>query len=180
MTSSLIYIVQSTPWVVAGLLVGFFVGRSTVAASVIIEAAQDEGDDMRESSAPKKKRVRVTSNGVIAALLIVLGIATAVQASVQSGVNEQQNQANARQDACQTAYANGFADALEARSKATAEAQDAVDELWATVAAIMQSPEGREEFRVALDKYLTKRADAKKAQTENPFPPAPRDMCKEE
>lgn len=172
MTSSLIYIVQSAPWIVAGLLVGFFVGRSTVAAAVIIEAVQGEGDDMRDASTPKK-RFRFTSNGVVAALLIVLGTATAVQSYVQS-------EATARLTQCQTAYANGFADALDARSKAAGDAQDALDDFLFTVAEIAPTPEGREQFQRAFRDYLSKRAEAKKTQAENPYPPAPRDVCKEE
>lgn len=171
MTSSVLYIVQSTPWIAAGLLVGFFVGRSTVAAGVIIEAVQGEGDGMRESSTPKRKW-RLTTNGVIAFVLVLLGTGTAVQSYVQS-------EATAKLTECQTAYANGFADALDARSKASGEAQDALDELLSTVAAITPTPEGRDQFSAALADYLTKRAEAKKTQKEHPYPPAPRDVCKE-
>jgi uncharacterized membrane protein YcjF (UPF0283 family) len=170
--TSLLYIVQSLPWIVAGLLVGFFVGRATVAVEVVTEAAQGEGDVMRDSSTPKKRWMRITTNGVIAFLLIVLGVATAVQSYVQS-------EATARLTECQTAYANGFADALDARSQATSEAQNALDELLSTVAAITPTPEGRNQFREALADYLKKRAEAKKTQQEHPFPPAPRDVCKE-
>lgn len=163
------YIVESTPWIAAGLLVGFFVGRSTVAAEVIAESAQVEGEGV--SGKTSKRRFRFTSNGVIAVLLVVLGIATAVQSYVQS-------EATARLTDCQIAYANGFADALDARSTATADAQNAQDELWATIAALSPSPQAREQFRDALKVYLGKRAAAKKAQKENPYPPAPRDVCK--
>lgn len=168
MTASLAYIVQSTPWIVAGLLVGFFVGRSTVAATVIIDAVQGEGDDMRDAA--PTKRFRFTSNGVIAALLIVLGTATAVQSYVQS-------EATARLTECQTAYANGFADALDARSAASVQAQAAQDDLWTKVAALTPTPQSRDVFRAALAEYLTKRAAAKKAQAEHPFPDPPRDVC---
>ncbi len=171
MTSFLLYIVESTPWIVAGLLVGFFVGRSTVAATAIIDAAQGEGNGMPDTSAPKKRR-RVTSNGVIAFMLILLGTATAVQSYVQGEATERLTQ-------CQTAYANGFADALDARASASSEAQDALDDLLTTVAAITPTPAGRENFRLALDEYLSKRAEAKRAQADNPYPPAPRDVCKE-
>lgn len=172
MTSSALYIVQSMPWIAAGLLVGFFVGRSTAAATVIIEAVQGEGDGMRESSAPVKRKLRVTTNGVIAFVLVLLGTATAVQSYVQS-------EATAKLTECQTAYANGFADALDARSTASSEAQDALDELLSTVAAITPTPGGRQQFADALAEYLEKRAEAKKTQAEHPYPPAPRDVCKE-
>lgn len=127
---------------------------------------------MADSATPKR-RAWVTSNGVIAAVLIVLGTATAVQSYAQS-------EATARLTDCQTAYANGFADALDARSTATAEAQDALDELLGKVATLTPTPQGRAEFRDALDDYLDKRAEAKKAQKEHPYPPAPRDVCKED
>lgn len=172
--TSLLYVVQSVPWIAAGLLVGFFVGRSTVAAEAITDAVQQEGDDVRESSGPKKK-FRFTSNGVIAALLVVLGIATAVQAVVQ-------NQADARQDACQTAYANGFADALDARSQSSREAQDALDAWMTKVNAIIQAPtpEARGQILQAFKDYLAARQEAKDTQADHPFPPAPRDVCKDE
>lgn len=174
MTSSVLYIIQSTPWIVAGLLVGFFVGRATAAADAVTEAVQGEGDEMRDPSKPSKRRkMRITSNSVIALVLIVLGTATAVQSYMQS-------QATARLTECQTAYANGFADALEARSKATAEAQDAQDELWTAVASLTPTEEGRAAFWAALNEYLDKRAAAKKTQAEHPFPDPPRDVCKED
>jgi hypothetical protein len=162
------YVVQSTPWIVAGLLVGFFVGRSTVAAEVIADGTQ-EGDDM---SGKSKRRFRFTSNGVIAALLVMLGIATAVQSYVQSEATE-------RLAVCQQAYSNGFADALDARSDATQAAQNALDDLLSSVASITPTPQGRDQFRAALTEYLDKRAAAKRAQKEHPYPPAPRDVCKD-
>ncbi len=174
MTSAL-YIIQSLPWIVAGLLVGFFVGRATVAAEVVAEALQDEGDAMSDPSAPQTKRrpwKRVTSNGVIGFLLVALGAATAVQSYAQS-------EATARLTECQTAYANGFADALDARSTATAEAQDALDELLTTVASLTPTPESRQRFADALGEYLSKRAAAKQAQKDNPYPEPPRDVCRD-
>lgn len=169
------YITQSVPWIAVGLLVGFFMARSTVAVEQIADVVQNEAGHMsgNDKSDPKPRRSRFTSTHVLGAVVVVLGVFTAVQGYVQG-------EATARLTECQTAYANGFADALEARSEASADAQDAVDELWSTVAAIMQSPQGREEFAAALDKYQKRRADARKAQEEHPFPPAPRDMCKEE
>lgn len=170
--ASLLYIVQSLPWITAGLLTGFFIGRATVAVEVVTDAVRSEGDEMRDSSPPEKKRPKVSSNAVIAAVLVALGLATAVQSYVQS-------QATARVTECQTAYANGFADALDARSKATAEAQNALDDLLTTVSEVAPTPEGRAQFRRALADYLEKRAEAKKTQREHPYPDPPRDLCKE-
>lgn len=169
------YLTQSVPWILAGLLVGFFVGRSTAAVDAIAVAVQDEGGSMPEDKPvqdTRRRRPRLTVNGALGAVIVALGIFTAVQSYVQS-------EATAKLTACQTAYANGFADALDARSSATAEAQDALDELLSTVASITPTPEGRDQFREALAEYLSKRADAKKTQKEHPYPPAPRDVCKE-
>lgn len=175
--TSLTYAVESVPWIVAGLIVGFFLGRSTAALSAIADAVQgdSEGNTMAEPEpkVARVKRPRFTGIHVIGVALIVLGVFSAVQSYMQG-------EATARLTECQTVYANGFADALEARSKATSEAQDAQDELWTTVASLTPAPESREVFRAALDEYLKKRAAAKKAQAEHPFPEPPRDVCKED
>jgi len=65
-------------------------------------------------------------------------------------------------------------------SAATAAAQNALDELMSTVGQLTTgaaSPEVREKFRTALQNYLAKRAEAKKRQQNNPYPPSPRDLC---
>ncbi len=164
------YITQSVPWALGGLLVGFLMARSTVAVEAIADAVHDEGDPMPAAS--PTRRPRFNGITVLGAVIVVLGVFTAVQSYVQASATD-------RLTECQTAYANGFADALDARSDATSAAQDALDDLLTTVASITPTPEGREEFRVALADYLAKRADAKKTQAENPYPPAPRDVCKE-
>lgn len=125
---------------------------------------------MRDS----KKRPKISSNMVIAAVLVALGLATAVQSYVHS-------EATARLTACQTAYANGFADALDARSKASAEAQEALDTWMATLNSVIQAPsaDAREKIRKAFQDYLEARRDAKETQRDHPYPPAPRDVCKE-
>lgn len=170
--TSLTYLAESVPWILGGLVVGYLMGRSTVAVEAIADAVQDEGDAVSNKATTGKRRMRFTSNGVIAVVLIGLGIATAVQTYVQG-------EATARLTACQTAYANGFADALDARSKASSDAQDALDELLSTVAAIAPTPNGRDQYRAALEEYNAKRTEAKRTQAENPYPPAPRDVCKE-
>jgi hypothetical protein len=162
------YILQSLPWTIAGALVGFFMGRSTVAVQVIAEAVQ-EGDDMPEPARVPLRR-RVTPMHVIGAVVVVLGIFTAVQGYVQSEATE-------RLTLCTQAYSNGFADAIEERSKASAEAQDALDEFFFTLARVAPSAEGREQMRQAFDAYVAKRSAAKKTQAEHPYPAPPRDVC---
>lgn len=83
--------------------------------------------------------------------------------------------------ACQAGYQAGFADALDARSKATQEAQDALDELMSTVGTLatgVATPQNRQRFAAALADYLDKRVEAKRQQQANPFPPSPRDICR--
>jgi hypothetical protein len=165
------YLTLSFAWSLVGWLIGFLMGRSTVAVDAIADdVVQGEGDAVPEAKQPARRRWSM--NHAIGAVVLALGIFTAVQAIIQSDATD-------RLAECQIAYSNGFADALDARSQATSEAQDALDELLTTVAAITPTPEGRDAFRSALSEYLSKRAAAKQAQAENPYPPAPRDVCKE-
>lgn len=173
--TSLSYFAESVPWILAGLVVGFFMGRSTRAVEAIADAVQEEGDAM-----PGRRRIRFTGNGVIIGVLVALGIATATQAYVQGDATSRVAEENRRLGECQKAYISGFADALDARSTASAEAQDALDDFLFTVAKIAPSPEGQAKFQDAFNEYVKKRAEAKKAQAENPYPPAPRDVCKED
>lgn len=169
------YITQSVPWITVGLLVGFFMARSTVAVEQIADAVQHEVESMsgNDEKTQKSRRTRFTTTHVLGIVLVLLGTFSAVQAMVQSNATN-------RLTECQLAYADGFADALDARSKAATEAQEAQDELWSTVASLSPTPESREVFRDALNEYLKKRAAAKKAQADHPFPEPPRDVCKED
>lgn len=173
------YITQSVPWIALGLIAGFFMGRSTVAVDAIADAVQDEGDVVSGTSTKPARRWRFTATHAIGVVVIVLGVFTAVQSYVQGQANQLQSDATERLQACQTAYSNGFADAIDARSEASADAQNALDDLLSSVASITPTPDGRDQFRDALTEYLAKRADAKRAQKEHPYPPAPRDVCKE-
>lgn len=118
---------------------------------------------------------------VVPAVLIVLAIVTALQGVVTSRINADQDAETKRIQDCQAIYANGFADAIDARANTNRESQEALDELMATVGELATgpgSPAAREKFRAALADYLAKRETAKKRQQENPYPPAPRDLCK--
>jgi hypothetical protein len=166
------YIVRSVPWSLAGLLIGVFIGRLTVAADAIAAAVQDEETTMPDPRTPRRRRWRITKNGVVVGVLVTLGLLTGVQAYVQG-------EATDRLAECQATYSNALADALDARFGASSEAQQALDELLSTVSAAAPTPEGGQQVRQALADYQSKRADAKRAQKDNPYPPAPRDACKE-
>lgn len=114
---------------------------------------------------------RVSTN-IIAVLMVLLAGFTAVQGYVQDDRTD-------RLTVCLTAYADGFADALDARSDANADAQGALDDLMVTVGAVLTRAEDRGQLVAAVQEYLRQRAEAKKTQAENPYPPAPRDACEE-
>jgi len=167
----LTYLVERIPWAVVGLLIGHLLSRGICDLRVIAVAVNPE-DEMAEP--PRKPwHRRVTSNGVIGAVVFVLAVATVVQGYVAS-------EATRRIAECTKGYSNGFADALDSRSQANAAAQQALDDLMTKVGELssgVSTPESRAVFRSALNDYLAKRAEAKKQQAENPFPPAPRDVC---
>jgi len=122
----------------------------------------------------KPRREWRVSTNVVAVVLVLLGLFTAVQGYVVSG----QTKALA---VCQQAYSNGFADAFDARAEANAQAQDALDDWMTVVGAVMTSPDSSARTRLveATTEYLAKRVEARKTQAEHPFPPAPRDACKQ-
>lgn len=169
MTLSLTYIVQSVPWALVGLLAGFFLGRSIVAVEAVTDAGPDEEATV---PTPPRRRPRISGNTVIAAVLIVFGLLGAAQAYTQSNATD-------RIVGCLRDYGNQVADALDARGTATTEAQQALDDLLGQVSSATPTAEGRDLVRRALAEYLSKRAAAKTAQAEHPYPPAPRDVCKE-
>lgn len=175
--TSWLYITQSVPWILVGLVVGWFMGRSTVAVEVIADAVHDdEVDDMSgndRSNNAEPRHARFTTIHALGLVVVLLGIFTAVQGYVQG-------EATARLVDCHRAYSTGFADAIDARSRAAADSQAALDDLLMKVSLALPNTEsGGEQVRIALTDYLKKREEAKKTQAENPYPPAPRDLCKE-
>lgn len=161
------YIAESLPWAIAGLLAGYFMARSTVAVATIAAAAKEEIPVADQPS----RRPRFSATHVIGVVVALLGIFTAVQSYVQGEATE-------RLAVCTQAYSNGFADAIEERSKASADAQNALDDFITAVAKATPTEAGRDQVRKAFDDYLSKRATAKKAQAENPYPAPPRDVCR--
>lgn len=127
-----------------------------------------------DEAPPKPPRSRRWPRRVLDSFVVLLFISSAVQAYV---TNEQ---IQAVVD-CQNGYQAGFADALDARSKTSQEAQQALDDLMSTIGSLatgVATPENRQRFADALASYLHKRAEAKKQQQEHPYPPSPRDVCK--
>jgi hypothetical protein len=166
------YLVERVPWAVVGLLIGHLLSRGICDLHAVAVVVNPEETDM--TARPHRPWYRrITSNGVIGAVVFVLAVATVVQGYVQ-------NEQTQRIAECTRGYSNGFADALDSRSEANAAAQQALDDLMTKVGELssgVSTPDSRATFRAALNDYLNKRAEAKKKQAEHPFPPAPRDVC---
>jgi len=172
------YTVSSIIWAGAGLVVGFAAGRLTRTVDRMAENVETITDAVTEGSpavTTSRRRRRPSYEHVIGAVVVLLGIFTAA-----NGIH--QTSETRRFADCTRAYSDGFADALDARSAASAQAQEALDDLMATVGQLTSvgeagTPQAQEQFRTALSDYLTKRTEAKKKQRENPFPEAPRKVC---
>lgn len=173
--SLLSYLVERIPWAVVGLLIGHLLSRGICDLHAVAVAVNPE-DSMAEPRKPWYRRI--TGNGLLGGVVFVLAVGTVVQGYVQ-------NEQTQRIAECTKGYSNGFADAIEARSEASAAWQNALDGWMSTLDELMtKTPVGsdpaaaRERFKLATADYLTKRAEAKQQQERNPYPPPPRDLCK--
>ena len=129
-----------------------------------------------EQKQPRPRRV--TAVRFLGALVLILTIGSGAQIYVDNQRAERQAQATDAIARCTKAYSDGFADAIEQRSNATAEAQNALDDFLNLVSSATPTQEGRDLVRRALDDYNGKRAKARKTQAEHPFPAPPRDLCR--
>lgn len=171
------YVIQTAGWCAAGFVAGFLAGRAARDVHRIADAVTTKGETMTDVTRRRwwdRSKTRI----VIAAIVVGLGILTVAQGLVQSA-------AIRRITNCQTTFSNQFADALEARSLASQQAQDALDELMTVVGRLGASPpanpaeaeERRETYRKAITGYLDKRAAVRASQQRNPYPKPPREAC---
>jgi hypothetical protein len=159
--------------------VGGFLGGSLATYLILSKLAQNSGLEQPVAAtdpAPKPRR-RITALHVMAAIIVVLTILSAVQSWLAQQANTRLTAANARLSACLVRYANDTADAIEARSKASGEAQVALVQMWSTIFAQPQTDAGRAESRRVFEDWLNKAKASIEAQKTNPYPPAPRDVC---
>jgi hypothetical protein len=200
MTAPIAYLVQSAGWAGAGFVGGLVVGRTARDVRHIAQAVQPEppttpdrpghasgGPDMPStpdqppaSPPPQPERRarrwarrldRVTSQRMTAIVVLLLAIATVAQGVVEG-------QATQRLTHCQSSYSNRLADAIDARSTASATAQDALDQLVTAVGAALHGGQvGAGDFQRAIAQYQTKRAALKRQQAEHPYPAPPRTVC---
>lgn len=177
-TDVLLYAAQSAGWVTAGFLGGWLAGRAGRDLHTLAEAVEtaETGDTTvgeDPPSPPPRHRRRPRPEWVIGVVVLLLAITTVAQGIVESV-------AARRIVACQTAYVNAFADALDARTQASTDAQDALDQLVTTIGGTFTSPPspGRgQAVQKAITDYLASRDRVKRQQRAHPYPPAPRDLC---
>ncbi len=160
------YLLHAFGWSAFGAVIGGLLDRAVInlrkrPKGITVSEQTDSGWWRRYSAA------------VVPAVLIALAVVTAVQGVVLDRVND-------KQDECQLAYANGFADALEARTRTSADAQAALDDLMRVVGESLRTGDAQdpEPVQKAVENYLQQRETAKATQRANPYPPAPRDLCK--
>lgn len=169
------YVLTALGWFVLGVVAGAQWTRMRRDVRRIAKAQAQEEEPVAAPFAVDQDPARRSRRWrrALDIFVVLLFIASAVQAYFTYG------QIKDVQD-CQRIYQTGFADALDARSAASTEAQNANDELWATIGQLTAgtgNAETRTKFQAALANYFDKRAEAKKKQQENPYPPSPRDLC---
>jgi predicted exporter len=164
------YLIQSLPWTVAGFLAGCLVTLWLWAHPSPV--APRENHMAVPLAKPKRRRFRPTLVHVLGLVVIALTILSALQSWSQARANRTLTQ-------CLVTYANRTADAIDIRSKASAEAQQATVRMWRTVFQQAPTEEGRATARRVFEEYLTKQEAALKTQQANPYPAAPRDVCPE-
>lgn len=159
--NTITYLTQAIAWSITGGFVGFMVGSNL---------CRKEGSAV----ATERRRWRPRFDHVIVAVVLALGLATALQGYFLNARQEELSR-------CQLAYSTGFADAIDARTQASKEKDEAQDELWRIVQSGFQAPgpDVRVRFEKQLNQYLEAREKVKESQKDNPYPPAPRDLCPE-
>jgi hypothetical protein len=171
-TDTLLYVAQSAAWAVGGFLGGYLAGRAARDVHQLASAVET-GDTTVDPPPPPSRRRRPRAEWVLGVVVLLLAIVTVVQGLVQSAATRRVVQ-------CQAEYGNAFADALDARTQASAGAQNALDQLVTTIGNTLNgppSPARAAAVHQAIAEYLATRAKLKQQQQAHPYPPAPRDLC---
>lgn len=154
--------------------VGGFLGGSLATYLILHKLTQNPRLEHPMASTdplpPPKPKRRFTALHAIGAVVLVLTVLSAIQSSLTQ-------QSNTRLNKCLITYANDTADAIEARSKASGEAQVALVQMWSTIFAQPQTDAGRAESRRVFEDWLNKAKASITAQHTHPYPEAPRDVC---
>lgn len=182
MTDSLVYIVLSVPWAVAGFLAGFTAGVKANLWSRTVDYAPverpSETASRNSEDAPRATPWYRRGQTWLGTAVAAIGIFTAVHWYSQGRETDRIARDNERLAQCTAAYATGFADALDARADETRRKDEAIDTVFETISNAFGGVGGRPEVEKAFRDYVTARNEQKKAQTEHPLPPAPREVCR--
>jgi len=183
--SGWLYLVQTVAVGAASFLLGFLAGRMARDVSRIARTVTVQGETVAVSAGKPTLRERVENRTgatvaqlAIALVVIALGAVTVVQGIAQSA-------ATRRIATCNENYANALADAIDARSQGSAQAQEALDQLMTTIGRLASTPPAddadtarrAEETRKAITEYVDKRTQVKALQQKNPYPQPPRESC---
>lgn len=166
------YITESASWAVVGFVGGYILGRVALTAPTGAMMTSDPPDATGPAHA-RRHRWRPTGQQLLGIVVFILALVTVAQGLIQTTVTR-------RIVECQQQYANQFADALDARTAASNNTQNALDTLVSTVGHVLDEPPSAQasaELSHAVTAYLNTRATLKREQQEHPYPPAPRDLC---
>jgi hypothetical protein len=166
------YVLTSILWALAGLIVGYFLGRAgKIANASVVEAIVD--DDTEAQGAPPARRglwrICFTTDRVLGFSVILLSIVSVVVMALSL---QNQQRLLAGQDAavrCQTQFNAQFISALRERNEAAAQERSAQRELLTT-------PNPTRDPAISLaarDKYLAALAQVDARRDAHPLPDRP-------
>lgn len=162
--SVLSYVISSIVWAVAGLVVGFYLGRAGRLAQTNPEVPV-EPDPL-----PPTRRRRLTFEQILGAAVVLLAVVSVVVMAVtltrqQDAINEQRGAV-----ACQAEFNARFASALRERTEAAASERRAMRNL---LDVILNPAASREERAGALTAYRDGLAAADSQRAASPLPLQP-------
>lgn len=192
-TADLNWTLASMAWSVAGLIIGYALGRMSRDVHELREALVDEQDAHddavgRERRSGEDRRAPVQPNRTSQ----LLGVAIIILAALSVSASAVAVQRQSDQVACQNRYNRSFADALSERSRA-ADADRAAITRLITVSAQLNTeaqaldpsdPKDAAAYQAlqkratqATKDYLDALGEADKRRAANPIPAPPGDLC---
>lgn len=174
-----LYAVQTFAWCAGGFTAGFIVGRAARDVHRLADAVTPEVHSVPSSSRRRWWHAVPEPHPVlVAVIVVVLGVLTVAQGLIASAALDDISR-------CQARYADALADAIGSRSRAGAEAQQALDDLVSSVAAFADSTPvdaadlaaRRAKVSTVLTQYVSKRNEVKELQRQHPYPEPPRTAC---
>jgi hypothetical protein len=176
----LTYVLYAVGWFVLGAVTGaqWTRMRRDVRRIANTQAGEETVAQHETTNDETARPQRRWGRRVLDTFVVLLFIASAVQGYVTYDRIE-------AVIACQKAYQTGFADAIDARSKAAAPEKAALTQWMKTLYELITKAgvpgsdpaAARQKFAAATSEYLQKQEELTRKQQENPYPPSPRDVC---